>query len=108
LAIVEVGWDRRRNRDGQGVRPSPPHRPEGGQWGVEFFADNPRLGTDTLWFSDGTAAGTNELLDGFADPSFLALATNSAEVHSDILWQNANGQASIWETNGNSLVGGGP
>ena len=75
--------------------------------GVEFFADNPRLGTDTLWFSDGTAAGTNELLDGFADPSFLALATNSAEVHSDILWQNANGQASIWEMNGNKLIGGG-
>ena len=25
----------------------------------------------------------------------------------DLLWQNANGQAAIWEMNGNSLVGGG-
>ena len=47
-------------------------------------------------------------MDGFADPSFLALATNSAEVHSDILWQNTNGQASIWEMNGASVTGGGP
>ena len=29
--------------------------------------------------------------------------------HSDILWQNPNsGQASIWEMNGNTLIGGGP
>ena len=26
---------------------------------------------------------------------------------SDILWQNANGQAAIWEMNGNNVVGGG-
>ena len=25
--------------------------------------------------------------------------------HSDILWQNINGQASIWEMNGNNIVG---
>ena len=29
-------------------------------------------------------------------------------VSSDILWQNANGQASIWDMSGNSLAGGGP
>ena len=28
--------------------------------------------------------------------------------HSDILWQNANGQASIWEMNGSNVTGGGP
>ena len=26
---------------------------------------------------------------------------------SDILWQNANGQASIWDVSGNALIGGG-
>jgi hypothetical protein len=25
--------------------------------------------------------------------------------HSDILWQNADGQAAIWEMNGTSLIG---
>ena len=29
------------------------------------------------------------------------------DVSADILWQNANGQASIWDMGGNSLVGGG-
>ena len=28
--------------------------------------------------------------------------------HSDILWQNANGQASIWEMSGANVIGGGP
>ena len=28
--------------------------------------------------------------------------------HSDILWQNANGQVSIWEMNGTNVAGGGP
>jgi hypothetical protein len=27
--------------------------------------------------------------------------------HSDILWQNANGQAAVWEMNGTSIVDGG-
>ena len=27
--------------------------------------------------------------------------------HSDILWQNASGQAAIWEMNGNTIAGGG-
>jgi hypothetical protein len=27
--------------------------------------------------------------------------------HSDILWQNANGQAAIWEMNGTNVIGGG-
>ena len=30
------------------------------------------------------------------------------DVSADILWQNANGQASIWDMGGNTLVGGGP
>ena len=28
--------------------------------------------------------------------------------HSDILWQNTTGQASIWEMNGDTVIGGGP
>jgi hypothetical protein len=27
---------------------------------------------------------------------------------SDILWQNASGQASIWEMSGTNVIGGGP
>jgi hypothetical protein len=28
--------------------------------------------------------------------------------HSDILWQNANGQVAVWEMNGINRIGGGP
>ena len=31
----------------------------------------------------------------------------NGDLHSDILWQNSNGQASVWEMNGNTLIGGG-
>jgi hypothetical protein len=31
----------------------------------------------------------------------------SGDRHSDILWQNTDGQASIWDMNGNALTGGG-
>ena len=43
-------------------------------------------------------------------PSWKAIGTGdfNDDGHSDILWQNANGQASIWEMNGNTLIGGGP
>ena len=27
--------------------------------------------------------------------------------HSDLLWQNANGQVGIWEMNGTNVIGGG-
>ena len=32
----------------------------------------------------------------------------NGDSRSDILWQNVSGQASVWEMNGNSLIGGGP
>ena len=43
-------------------------------------------------------------------PSWTEIGTGdfNDDGHSDILWQNANGQASIWEMNGNNLIGGGP
>jgi FG-GAP-like repeat len=31
----------------------------------------------------------------------------NGDLHSDILWQSSNGQASVWEMNGNTLIGGG-
>jgi hypothetical protein len=47
--------------------------------------------------SDGTIAWT-------PDP---AANDFNDDNHSDILWQNTNGQASIWDMNGNTLTGGG-
>ena len=43
-------------------------------------------------------------------PSWTEIGTGdfNDDGHSDILWQNANGQAAVWEMNGNSLIGGGP
>src|SRR3984957_343074 len=31
----------------------------------------------------------------------------NGDLHSDILWQSSNGQASVWDMNGNTLIGGG-
>ena len=31
----------------------------------------------------------------------------NGDLHSDLLWQNSNGQGSVWEMNGNTLIGGG-
>ena len=44
-------------------------------------------------------------------PAWQAIGTGdfNEDGYSDILWQNTNtGQISIWEMNGNSLIGGGP
>ena len=42
-------------------------------------------------------------------PSWTEVGTGdfNGDGHSDILWQNANGQAAIWEMNGTSAIGGG-
>ena len=42
-------------------------------------------------------------------PSWSAVGTGdfNGGGHSDILFQNANGQAAIWETNGTTLTGSG-
>ena len=42
------------------------------------------------------------------DSGFATTPTPPPPVTSQILWQNANGQASIWDMNGNTLIGGGP
>jgi hypothetical protein len=43
-------------------------------------------------------------------PIWHAVGTGdfNGDGHSDILFQNASGQASVWEMNGNTLIGGGP
>ena len=42
-------------------------------------------------------------------PSWKAIGTGdfNGDGHSDILWQNANGQVAIWEMNGTNVIGGG-
>ena len=42
-------------------------------------------------------------------PSWKAIGTGdfNDDGHSDSLWQNADGQVSVWEMNGNTLIGGG-
>jgi hypothetical protein len=39
--------------------------------------------------------------------SALVASDFNGDARSDILWQNADGQASIWDTSGNTLSGGG-
>ncbi len=45
-----------------------------------------------------------------AGPSWKAIGTGDyfGDGHTDILWQNTNGQAAIWDMNGNNVIGGGP
>ena len=42
-------------------------------------------------------------------PSWKVIGTGdfNDDGHSDILWQNTNGQAAIWEMNGTNVIGGG-
>jgi hypothetical protein len=57
----------------------------------------------------GGGFGLNDILAGGISlnpgPSTHAIGTDGG---SDILFQNTNGQASIWDMSGNTLVGGGP
>ena len=53
----------------------------------------------------GTTAAYNGTVFEITDSGFVA--TPAPAVSADILWQNANGQASIWDMSGNTLVGGG-
>ena len=57
--------------------------------------------------------GTNVIGGGAVGPnpgpSWKAIGTGdfNDDGHSDILWQNTNGQAAIWEMNGTNVIGGG-
>jgi ELWxxDGT repeat protein len=73
---------------------------------LEFYAgDGTSLG---LFRSDGTAAGTIELATNIEATTALGVTfPSNGDSFSDIQWQNADGQASIWDMNGNTLIGGG-
>jgi ELWxxDGT repeat protein len=69
-------------------------------------------GQASIWEMGGNTLVGGGPVTPSPGPSFRAVGTgqfNVNDTNSDILWQNANtGQASIWEMNGNSLIGGGP
>jgi ELWxxDGT repeat protein len=78
---------------------------------VEFYAFDGS--SEGLFRSDGTAAGTIELTSNAQDTTPIGVTQTpdgdfNGDSRSDILWQNASGQASVWEMNGASLIGGGP
>ncbi len=68
-------------------------------------------GQASIWEMNGTSqvAGGSALVGPNPGPSWKAVGTGdfNGDGHSDILWQNTNGQASIWEMNGTSQVAGG-
>jgi hypothetical protein len=57
--------------------------------------------------------GTNVIGGGWVGanpgPSWKAIGTGdfNDDGHSDILWQNTDGQVAIWELNGTNVIGGG-
>ena len=88
--------------------------------GTALFAGEDAAGNINLWVTDGTSAGTSELLAANASPSgltpgdFVGLPTSAGgptsdfngDGHSDLLWQNSSGEAYLWEFNGTRLLGG--
>jgi hypothetical protein len=80
---------------------------------VEFFAfDSSSDSSNGLFRSDGTATGTFELATNVGTSTPLPVTASpdgdfNGESFSDILWQNASGQASIWDMNQNTRTGGG-
>ena len=70
---------------------------------VEFYAYDGV--SEDLFRSDGTAAGTIELATNVEDTTPLGVTAVpdgdfNGDGFSDILWQNANGQAAGWQMNG--------
>jgi ELWxxDGT repeat protein len=68
-------------------------------------------GQAASWELNGTSliAGGSAVVGPNPGPSWKAVGTGdfNADSHSDILWQNASGQAAIWEMNGTSQIAGG-
>ena len=63
---------------------------------VVLFQGVNASGKSGLWETDGTVGGTFEIVP-------------STGGHSDILMQNtSSGEVSVWEMNGNNIIGGGP
>ena len=80
----------------------------------DILTQNTSTGQVSIWEMNGThllnsADGTFDV-SAIPGPSWHAIGTGDfdADGHSDILLQNtSSGQASIWEMNGNALIGGG-
>jgi hypothetical protein len=68
-------------------------------------------GQVAIWEINGTSQipGGSVVLATNPGPSWNEIASGdfNGDGHADILWQNANGQAAIWEMNGTNLIGGG-
>src|SRR5271155_1592376 len=58
---------------------------------------------------NGTTPIGQQAVGANPGPSWKAIGTGdfNGDGDSDILWQNANGQVSIWEMDGNTRIGGG-
>jgi hypothetical protein len=72
---------------------------------VKVLLNNDTLheGPETFSLALSNLVGATSL-----DPVGTAtIVDNDAPANADILWQNASGQASIWDMSGNTLVGGG-
>jgi hypothetical protein len=68
-------------------------------------------GQAAIWEMDGTnqIAGGSQLVGSNPGPSWQAVGTGdfNGDGHSDILWQNTDGQVAIWEMNGTNQIAGG-
>ena len=68
-------------------------------------------GQAAIWEMNGTnqIAGGSQLVGGNPGPSWKEIGTGdfNGDGHSDILWQNSNGQAAIREMNGTNQIAGG-
>ena len=68
-------------------------------------------GQAASWELNGTSliAGGSAVVGPNPGPSWTEIGTGdfNADSHSDILWQNASGQAAIWEMNGTSQIASG-
>ena len=68
-------------------------------------------GQVAVWDMNGTTQipGGSQILPSNPGPSWKAVGTGdfNADGSADILFQNTNGQAAIWEISGNAVIGGG-
>ena len=78
----------------------------------DILWQNPTSGQASVWEMNGNTLIGGGPVSANPGPSWHAIGTgdfNHDGFSNDILWQNTNtGQASIWEMDGNNIVGGGP